>query len=800
MADTKTPDIKATSNSSKFEANRAQQAAQKTLDKSASDYDTGDQVALRQDILNPNLHYGLSTDYEYITTPTESGAAGTSGNLAPSSAVSTHDDAGGSGLDASLGNAPLSSSGLSAPESGQVLTSQEPGHSIDHGTAPGGTLSRPLGGDANSTATGPTFTPTSVSPGPVPTGGGSDVADVNEAVTAEDASETTSENVTLDGSVSATDLDGDAITYSLDGQPGEGAVTFNPDGSYSFNPGTDFDDLAVGESRTVTFNYTADDGHGSTDTGTVTIEVTGTNDAPTAVDLSGDMSVDENEAGAVIGTLSTTDVDTSDTHSYTVSDNRFEVVDDGSGNMVLKVKDGVSLDHESEATVTLTVTADDGHGGTVDQDFTIDVADVNEAVTAEDASETTSENVTLDGSVSATDLDGDAITYSLDGQPGEGAVTFNPDGSYSFNPGTDFDDLAVGESRTVTFNYTADDGHGSTDTGTVTIEVTGTNDAPTAVDLSGDMSVDENEAGAVIGTLSTTDVDTSDTHSYTVSDNRFEVVDDGSGNMVLKVKDGVSLDHESEATVTLTVTADDGHGGTVDQDFTINVADVNEAVTAEDASETTSENVTLDGSVSATDLDGDAITYSLDGQPGEGAVTFNPDGSYSFNPGTDFDDLAVGESRTVTFNYTADDGHGSTDTGTVTIEVTGTNDAPTAVDLSGDMSVDENEAGAVIGTLSTTDVDTSDTHSYTVSDDRFEVVDDGSGNMVLKVKDGVSLDHESEATVTLTVTADDGHGGTVDQDFTIDVADVNEGGDCRGCVRDHIGECDAGWLRLRYRP
>ena len=581
--------------------------------------------------------------------------------------------------------------------------------------------------------------------------------------------------MTLDGSVSATDLDGDAITYSLDGQPGEGAVTFNPDGSYSFDPGTDFDDLAVGESRTVTFNYTADDGHGSTDTGTVTIEVTGTNDAPTAVDLSGDMSVDENEAGAVIGTLSTTDVDTSDTHSYTVSDDRFEVVDDGSGNMVLKVKDGVSLDHESEATVTLTVTADDGHGGTVDQDFTIDVADVNEAVTAEDASETTSENVTLDGSVSATDLDGDAITYSLDGQPGEGAVTFNPDGSYSFNPGTDFDDLAVGESRTVTFNYTADDGHGSTDTGTVTIEVTGTNDAPTAVDLSGDMSVDENEAGAVIGTLSTTDVDTSDTHSYTVSDDRFEVVDDGSGNMVLKVKDGVSLDHESEATVTLTVTADDGHGGTVDQDFTIDVADVNEAVTAEDASETTSENVTLDGSVSATDLDGDAITYSLDGQPGEGAVTFNPDGSYSFNPGTDFDDLAVGESRTVTFNYTADDGHGSTDTGTVTIEVTGTNDAPTAVDLSGDMSVDENEAGAVIGTLSTTDVDTSDTHSYTVSDDRFEVVDDGSGNMVLKVKDGVSLDHESEATVTLTVTADDGHGGTVDQDFTIDVADVNEG-------------------------
>ncbi|TLP42867.1 tandem-95 repeat protein, partial [Cohaesibacter sp. CAU 1516] len=598
------------------------------------------------------------------------------------------------------------------------------------------------------------------------------VADLNEAVTADDASETTSENVSLDGTVTATDLDGDAISYSLDGQPAEGTVTLNADGTYSFAPGTDFDDLAVGESRTVTFDFTADDGKGSTDTGTVTIEVTGTNDAPTAIDLSA-TSVDENDGGAVIGTLTSSDVDSSDTHTYTVSDNRFEVVDDGSGNMVLKLKDGQSLDHESEPSVTLTVTSDDGNGGTYSEDFSINVADLNEAVTADDASETTSENVALNGTVTATDLDGDAISYSLDGQPAEGTVTLNADGTYSFAPGTDFDDLAVGESRTVTFDFTADDGKGSSDTGTVTIEVTGTNDAPTAIDLSA-TSVDENDGGAVIGTLTSSDVDSSDTHTYTVSDNRFEVVDDGSGNMVLKLKDGQSLDHESEPSVTLTVTSDDGNGGSFDQDFTINVADLNEAVTADDASETTSENVSLDGNVTATDLDRDAISYSLDGQPAEGTVTLNADGSYSFAPGTDFDDLAVGESRTVTFDFTADDGKGSSDTGTVTIEVTGTNDAPTAIDLSA-TSVDENDGGAVIGTLTSSDVDSSDTHTYSVSDNRFEVVDDGSGNMVLKLKVGQSLDHESEPSVTLTVTSDDGNGGTYSEDFSINVADLNEG-------------------------
>jgi hypothetical protein len=54
-------------------------------------------------------------------------------------------------------------------------------------------------------------------------------------------------------------------------------LTFNADGSYSFDPGADFDDLAVGATRDVTFTYTATDNDGQTSTEqTVTITVTGT--------------------------------------------------------------------------------------------------------------------------------------------------------------------------------------------------------------------------------------------------------------------------------------------------------------------------------------------------------------------------------------------------------------------------------------------------------------------------------------------------------------------------------------------
>ena len=771
MADTNTPDVKSEAAASKFESNRAQQTLQKAEMEKASDYDTGDHIALRQDILNPNLHYGLANEEETLLPTQQSGEVDGSTADVGSGSLSTQPSSLASAPAVDDFVSPVSASGLSAPEDIANAGQKSPILSVNNSSADLTRSAAPLSGDEASVL--PTMQSGSIntgspSGGSLPPANGGDTTEGNASVEADDIAETTGENSVLSSSVTATDLDGDMISYSLDGQPSEGTVTLNDDGSYSFDPGTAFDDLAVGESREVSFSYTADDGNGSTDQGTVTIEVTGTNDAPTAVDLSAS-SVDENASGAVIGTLSTTDVDSSDTHSYSVDDSRFEVVEQD-GAYVLKLKDGVSLDYEAEQTVTVTVTADDGNGGSVSEDFTIDVGDINEAVTANDASETTGENSVLSSSVTATDLDGDTISYSLDGQPSEGTVTLNDDGSYSFDPGTAFDDLAVGESREVSFTYTADDGNGSTDQGTVTIEVTGTNDAPTAVDLSSS-SVDENASGAVIGTLSTTDVDASDTHSYSVDDSRFEVVEQD-GAYVLKLKDGVSLDYEAEQTVTVTVTADDGNGGSVSEDFTIDVGDINEAVTANDASETTGENSVLSSSVTATDLDGDTISYSLDGQPSEGTVTLNDDGSYSFDPGTAFDDLAVGESREVSFSYTADDGNGSTDQGTVTIEVTGTNDAPTAVDLSSS-SVDENASGAVIGTLSTTDVDSSDTHSYSVDDSRFEVVEQ-DGAYVLKLKDGVSLDYEAEQTVTVTVTADDGNGGSVSEDFTIDVGDLNE--------------------------
>ena len=85
--------------------------------------------------------------------------------------------------------------------------------------------------------------------------------------------------------LSVAEVNGDA---ALVGQPVAGSTggefTVNADGSYSFDPNGDFEELAVGETATTTLTYTVSDGEGGTDVATVTVTVEGVNDAPIPVD------------------------------------------------------------------------------------------------------------------------------------------------------------------------------------------------------------------------------------------------------------------------------------------------------------------------------------------------------------------------------------------------------------------------------------------------------------------------------------------------------------------------------------
>jgi VCBS repeat-containing protein len=498
----------------------------------------------------------------------------------------------------------------------------------------------------------------------------------------------------------------------------------------------------------IELEITATSRTGDKQTLSVHIDVTDVNETQTDL-LIDATAANENVAGAVIGNISVVDPDQEDDQSFQLSDERFEIVDGQ-----LKLKDGVSLDHESEPTVDVTVTATDSAGHQITKTFTVNVADVNEAPVDIDLSgNTLVENVAgaVIGTLTAIDPDaGDSHSFEVSDPRFEvvnGQLKLKDGQSVDFETEPSLDVVV-----------TATDSAGNKVQETFSLSVGGVNEAQTALMLD-QSQVSENAAGAVVGTLSVADPDVGDTQSFEVSDDRFEVVDGQ-----LKLKDGVSLDRESEPSVNVEVTATDSAGHQIQQTFTINVGDVNEGQTGLAlAGNAVAENAAgaVIGALTVTDPDA-ADSQSFQVSDARFEVV---DGQLKLKDGVS---LNYEAEPTVNVEVTATDGGGNQIAQTFTINVGDVNEAQTAISLS-KSSVAENAKGAVVGTVLVVDPDAGDKQSYSVSDSRFQIV-----NGQLKLKSGVSINYEAEPEIDVTVTAKDKSGHQISQTFTIDVTNVNE--------------------------
>jgi VCBS repeat-containing protein len=142
------------------------------------------------------------------------------------------------------------------------------------------------------------------------------------------------------------------------------------------------------------------------------------------------------------------------------------------------------------------------------------------------------------------------------------------------------------------------------------------NDAPTDLSLSANTVAEHATTGTVVGTVSGTDPDASDTKTYSLTDTaggRF-TIDANTGQ--LTVANGSLLNYEASASHTVTVRVTDSGGQSYDETFTINLTNMNEAPTDLALSaNTVTENATTGtvvGTVTGTDVDaGDTKTYSL---------------------------------------------------------------------------------------------------------------------------------------------------------------------------------------------
>ncbi|MEL7226206.1 MAG: Ig-like domain-containing protein, partial [Cyanobacteria bacterium J06576_12] len=125
--------------------------------------------------------------------------------------------------------------------------------------------------------------------------------------------------------------------------------------------------------------------------------------------------------------------------------------------------------NEATGTATITITG----AGALN---TAPVADDDSYSTAFDTPLTVNaNNGVLDGD---TDADGDDLTVAIDSDPGNGSVSLNANGAFTYTPDAGF----TGDDS---FTYTVDDGNGGTDSATVTVTVAEeviVNNAPVADD------------------------------------------------------------------------------------------------------------------------------------------------------------------------------------------------------------------------------------------------------------------------------------------------------------------------------
>jgi hypothetical protein len=306
------------------------------------------------------------------------------------------------------------------------------------------------------------------------------------------------------------------------------------------------------------------------------------------------------------------------------------------------------------------------------------------------------------------------------------------------------------------------------------------NTAPTAINLS-NSNITENAVGAVVGTLSVADPDTDDTHTLTLSGYHaglFEV-----SNNQLKLRSGVSADYEAQSSYSVTVTATDSGGLSKSQPFTINVTDAYEAPknTAPTAitlsNNSIAENVPLAivGTLNVTDPDAkDSHTLTLSGQDADSFYISSSSYTghslkWKSSTGADYETKS-----SYNITATATDSGGLSKSQSFTVNVTDVveNKAPTAINLS-NVSIAENDAGAVVGFLSVTDPNTDDTHTLTFSgySDGFFVI---QSNELLRFAHWYSADYETQSSYSVKVTATDSGGLRKSQRFTIKVTDVDE--------------------------
>ena len=583
------------------------------------------------------------------------------------------------------------------------------------------------------------------------------------------------------GAVTATDADeSESLIYSI--LPGGDAARFIIDaasGALSYTgSGEDYE-----TTTSLQFTVRASDGMHSADV-VVTVAIADVNEAPVFSAPSYNFGLDENaygiEEGIELGRVSASDPDVGGTITYSIvpgNESRYYEINSTTG--VLSYN-GPGEDRATNPSDGLTVRVSDGtHSVDVDVVVTVTIAGMNDAPVfsapsyafnlAENAYGI-EEGIEL-GRVSASDLDGDPITYSI--APGNESRYYeinSTTGVLSYNgPGEDHE---TNPSDVITVR--ASDGQNIAEVD-VTVTIVNLDEAPVFSAPSYDFDLAENaygiEEGIVFGRVSASDpngdpitysiVQGSESGNYEVNSTTGELIYNGPGK-----------DHETNPSDVITVRASDGQN-VAEVDVTVTIVDLAEAPVFSALSYNFNLDENTDGSgtsvplgnVSATDPDGDPITYSI--------VPGNESGNYEINSTTgvlSYNGLGEnhGTNPSDTLTVRASDGTHSVDA-VVTVTIVDVNEAPAFISSSYAFELTEYATTYWIGKVSATDPD-GDTITYSIlpgNESGNYSIDPSTGNLTYS---GSGESRNSNPSDVLTVRASD---GTLHDDVVVTVTIVD---------------------------
>ena len=458
-----------------------------------------------------------------------------------------------------------------------------------------------------------------------------------------------------------TDVENDSLTIASVAQGSNGFVVLNSNGSVTFTPAANFNGVAD-------FSYIATDGTDLSNSAKVTVNVTAVNDAPVAVADTLSATEDTPVTYTAVQLLGNdTDVENDSlTIASVAQGSNGTVVLNGNGSVTFTpaanfngvadfsyiATDGIDL--SNSATVTVNVTAVN--------DAPVAVADTLSATEDTPVTYTAAQLLGND-----TDVENDSLTIASVAQGSNGTVVLNSNGTLTFTPAANFNGVAD-------FSYIATDGTDLSNSATVTVNVTAVNDAPvavadtlsatedtpvtyTAAQLLGNDTDVENDsltiASVAQGSNGTVVLNSNGTVTFTPAANFNGVAD-----FSYIATDGIDL--SNSATVTVNVAA---AGNTAP------VA-VDDTLTATEDTPFTYTALQLLGN--DTDADGNNLAIASVTSGSNGTAALNLDGTVTFTPNADFNGAA-------NFSYTATDGALTSNSATVTVNVTAVNDAPVAV-------------------------------------------------------------------------------------------------------------------------